>query len=284
MDALALGLVAGSGLVHAGWNLLAKRVGGEVSFVWLNTALSSLMYAPVAIWATLTSSAALSASALAAIVVSSLIHSVYSVLLQKTYGIGDLSLVYPLARGTGPLLVGVGAVLFLGERPTRAAVTGTILISAGIVILACVRNMHVELWQPVVMALFVGVLIACYTLWDGYAVAGMAIAPVLLKWGTDTCRAVWLAPLAFKRRRELNPMWHRFRKEVVAVAILGPFGYILFLLALIRAPASSVAPLREVGVVVAAFLGGRYLAESEAGRRLGAAVLVAAGIGVIGLS
>ena len=157
------------------------------------------------------------------------------------------------------------------------------MISGGIALLARVRRSG-ALMRPVLMAFGVGALIACYTLWDKHAVVGLAISPVVLKWGSDACRALWLAPMALRRQTQLLEVWRSHRREVTYVALLGPFGYILFLLALRTAPVSAVAPLREIGIVVAAFLGGRFLLEADRARRRFAAVLIASGIGVLGLA
>src|SRR5829696_8697482 len=111
-----LGLVLVAALAHAFWNLLAKGAQGGAGFVWLYT---------VAAWVAFVFMAG-----------SGALHSVYASLLQRGYRTGDLSLVYPLARGTGPLLSTIAAIAFLGERPGPVALAGAGLIVLAVLALA----------------------------------------------------------------------------------------------------------------------------------------------------
>src|ERR1051326_4353048 len=129
MSPTVLALVLGSAVVHATWNLLTQQLGPGVrsaSLLWLLTGISSLAYAPFA-WAILARSGwRPDAGALALIAGSGVIHVGYFVLLLRGYRGGDLSLVYPLARGTGPLLATAGAVMRFHERPPLLSVTGAL--------------------------------------------------------------------------------------------------------------------------------------------------------------
>jgi len=116
MTLLAFALVLTSAILHATWNYLAKRAGGGTLFVWMFSLAGWLLYFPLALAILIIQQPDLGGAALAAILGTSLLHLVYYLLLQRGYRVGDLSIVYPLARGTGPAIASVGAVLLLGTR------------------------------------------------------------------------------------------------------------------------------------------------------------------------
>ncbi len=197
MSLLALGLVVGSAFLHASWNLLAKRVAGGVEFVWLFATVSLVCFLPaVALYVWLAQPVFTTTHALLA-AVSSLLHVAYMVLLQRGYRVGDLSLVYPLARGSGPALATLLAVLVLGERPGAQALLGTLLVVGSVLVLtggpsANRRNRHLA----VVYGLATGMVIGLYTIWDGYAVGHAGAAPLLFLVAAEAGRVLLLAPLA----------------------------------------------------------------------------------------
>ena len=130
-----------SGFLHAVWNLLAKRASGDASgpaFVWLYSALSTVIFAPLAA-GVFVGGERLGAAGLLFVFGTGALHIGYFLLLQKGYQVGDLSVVYPLARGTGPLLASGAAILLLGERAGPVAWAGILLIVAGVFLLA---------WEP----------------------------------------------------------------------------------------------------------------------------------------
>src|SRR5215471_3215042 len=104
MSNLALALILTAGFIHATWNLLNKRASGHATFTWIVAALSACFYLPVAVAAIVYWQAQVGLVAIAFMVGSAVLHTAYFVLLNEGYRAGDLSLVYPLARGTGPLL------------------------------------------------------------------------------------------------------------------------------------------------------------------------------------
>ncbi len=187
MTFFALVLVLAAAVFHATWNLLAKRVGaGGAVFVWLFGAFSVLIYAPLALGVILLQGPHLGPAQLVFMFGSGALHLGYFVVLQRGYAVGDLSLVYPLARGTGPLLATVGAVVLLGERPGVVAVLRDIPDHP--------RRLPVDprawgfsgpgLGWGVVYGLLTGVFIAAYTLWDKHAVSALLIPPLLQSWAT----------------------------------------------------------------------------------------------------
>jgi uncharacterized membrane protein len=278
MSAGALGLVLASAVAHATWNLLAKRASGGAAFVWLFTTCSAVFYAPLAVGAVLVLRPTIGAVELLFIVGTAVLHLAYYLLLQRGYRVGDLSFVYPLARGTGPILATVGAIAILGERPSALALVGAALVATGIIILIGRLSHDRHLREAMLFALATGALIAAYTLWDKYAVSSLSIPPLLLNWANDFGRALLLTPVIRGRRDQIKEVWRTHRPEVLGVAILSPVAYVLILVALTFSPASYVAPAREVGILFGAMLGIRYLYEAHWQRRLIGASAIVAGV------
>lgn len=271
MSLFALTLLLAAAFIHATWNLLLKRVEGGPAFQWLFAVLSVGLYLPaVLVWSWYRPTP-VNAMMVAVIAGSTLLHTLYYGVLQRGYRVGDLSVVYPLARGTGPLLATVGAVLILGERPAAGVLAGGMLIILGVFVLSGwgVRSRPGGPSRAAVMhGLATGVVIASYTLWDKNAVSGMAIAPLLLDWGTNCGRAVLLAPVALRRRPELRAHWLEHRREALGVALLNPLAYILVLTALQVTPVSHIAPAREISILIGSLMGIRLLGEGNARVRL----------------
>ena len=282
MAPLALLLILISAGLHASWNLLAKRAKGGVAFVWLVAFWAALLYAPLALGYSLWQRPSLSGWQLAFIAGTVLLHIGYFVSLQRGYQHGDLSLVYPLARGSGPLLATIGAVALLGERPTGLAVTGLLLIVSSVFLLTGGLNSAAGRWA-VRYGLLTGLFIAAYTLWDKVAVDTLLIPPLLYDWASNVGRSILLAPLAWRRRQEVRALWRSHRREVLGVAVLSPLSYILILFAMTFTPVFYVAPTREISILIAALLGIGVLAEGDAKRRLLAAWGMVLGVLVLAL-
>ena len=289
MTPLTLALVLASAILHASWNLWTKQLGPAVRsapLLWLLTAISSVLCAPLAWWILARGGWRPDAVSLGFIAASGVIHVVYFVLLLRGYRVGDLSLVYPVARGTGPLLASLGAVTLMGEHATPLSVGGVLLIVAGVVILT---------WRPDAAAqaklapglrygLAIGVLIATYTLWDGWSVQRLGVPPLVYYWGGEVMRVLLFTPAALADRAGVARLWREQRRRVVAIAVLSPLGYILILLALRTGAVSHIAPAREVSILIGAYLGGRVLGEGDRTRRLVASGAFAAGVVALALA
>ncbi|TMF25389.1 MAG: EamA family transporter [Chloroflexi bacterium] len=278
MSALALGLVLVSAVVHASWNLVTKRAGADTPFLWLAYVTGALVYAPLALAVVLVARPVLPPVALVFVAVAVVLQTLYFLVLTAGYRSGDLSVVYPLARSTGPLLATAGAVAIFGERPTPLAVAGALAILAGALVLTGDPRALRADGRAVAFALLTGVVIACYTLWDKTAVSLLLIPPILYDWAGVTGQALVVAPFALRRSVELRRTWTVRRREVIAVGIMSRLSYILVLTALVVAPVSYVAPAREIGILLGAVLGARFLAEGHLARRSIGAVAMVAGI------
>jgi drug/metabolite transporter (DMT)-like permease len=286
---LVLGLVLASAAIHATWNLWTKQLGPAVrqaSLLWLLTAISSVVYAPLA-WTTIARTHwSPTPETLALMAGSGVIHVGYFFLLLRGYRAGDLSLVYPLARGTGPLLAAAGAVAVFGERPSVLSVAGALLVVAGVMLMAWrapeAQGAHIA--PAVRYGLATGVAIAVYTLWDGWGVKRACVPPLVFYWAGDVVRVLTLTPFAARQRPEAAALWRTQRARVVGIALLSPMSYILILLALRQGDVGHVAPAREVSIVIGAWLGGRVLGEGDRRRRLLASAAFAAGVVALALA
>jgi drug/metabolite transporter (DMT)-like permease len=281
MTVFALVLVLAAATFHATWNLLAKRVGdGGAIFVWLFGSLAMLIYAPLAVVVVLLERSHFGPEAFVFMFGSGVLHLGYFVFLQRGYAVGDLSLVYPLARGTGPLLATVAAVVLLGERPGVVALLGIGLIATGVFLLTAEPGSTRKAgWGTgVVYGLLTGAFIAAYTIWDKHAVSALLIPPLLQSWVTTMVTTGLLTPLALGRRGEVLAMWREHKIEALGVAVLSPLSYILVLTALVFTPVSYVAPAREISILIGAAMGARLLAEGDVRRRLAAAGVMVLGI------
>jgi drug/metabolite transporter (DMT)-like permease len=285
VTAWALTLILAAAFIHASWNLLAKRASGHATFTWLFAVLSAFAYTPVAIAIILVRDAQIGLVELGFMAGSAALHTAYFVLLNEGYRAGDLSLVYPLARGTGPLLSTLAAVLLLGERPSIIAVLGALLIIVGVVVLTIEphRLGVAGARKAVLYALITGLFIAMYTLWDKQAVGAFAISPLLLDWGANAGRAILLTPFALSHWEKTRIEWRDHRLEAIGVALLAPLSYILVLTALQFTPVSYVAPAREISILIGTAMGTRLLAEGDAYRRLAAASMMVLGVVALAL-
>ena len=289
MTVFALVLVLAAATFHATWNLLAKRVGdGGAVFVWLFGSLAMVIYAPLAVVVVLLERPHLGLEALVFMFGSGVLHLGYFVLLQRGYAVGDLSLVYPLARGTGPLLATAAAIVLLGERPGVVALLGIGLIATGVFLLTAEpgspgSNRKAGLGGGVLYGLLTGAFIAAYTIWDKHAVSALLIPPLLQSWVTTLVTTGLLTPLALRRRGEVLAMWREHKVEALGVAVLSPLSYILVLTALVFTPVSYVAPAREISILIGAAMGARLLAEGDARRRLAAAGVMVLGFVALAL-
>ena len=280
MTTVALLLVLGSAVAHASWNLLAKRVAGGPAFIWLFELTSVILVAPFAAAQFLLERPDIGGRELGLMAGSALLQLVYTLLLTYGYRIGDLSLVYPLVRGSGQVFAIIGAVLLLGERPTPLALLGAVLMVVGIVALTGDRDAlrEARAARAAGCALLCGVMVASYTLWDKAAVSAAALPPIFYFWATTVGRVTLLTPVVLRHPATVRATWSAHPSEIVAVGALGSFAYILVLTALVTSPVSYVAPIREIGILFGVLLGSRLLAEGHTKQRLGAAGAMLLGV------
>ena len=283
MPVLALISILLAAVTHSTWNLFAKKAAGSRHFVWLYSVGSIVLYLPIIAWIVVTDRPHFGGIECLALTATAVLHTGYSLVLQAGYRTSDLSLVYPIARGTGPLLSFVGATVLLGERPTLLAGLGLVLIVAGILLVAgLTREPHRAPKAGIFFGLLTGLFIAAYTVNDGWAVKSLALSPFIIDFTGNLLRVVALTPLALRDLPEVKREAREYVRPAAVVAVLGPLGYILVLFAMRLAPVSHIAPARELSTLVGTYFGSRLLREKAVPARLvGAACIV---VGVVSLA
>lgn len=285
MPALALAAVLLAALTHATWNLAAKRAAGARHFVWMYSALSVLLYLPIVAWIVWTTQPQFTSLHWLALAGTGVLHMGYSLVLQAGYRASDLSLVYPLARGSGPLLSFFLAVLLLGEGISWVAVAGVLLVVGGIVLVSGLFDArHVAPRAGIAYGLVTGLFIAAYTINDGWAVKVLLISPFIVDYSGNLLRVIALAPAAWRDRGRLAEECRSYARPVAIVSVIGPLGYILVLYAMQLAPVSHVAPARELSTLIGTYFGARLLKEKAAPARLAGAACIVAGVASLALA
>ncbi|MEC5385421.1 DMT family transporter [Uliginosibacterium sp. H3] len=298
MSALPLSLVLLAALIHASWNLVAKKSGGDMLFTLTMSIAMAIVWAPVGLWFVWQQADQLGLLQWSLIVASGAIHLAYFGCLLRGYRFGDLSVVYPLARGSGPLLTALVATGFFGESLRLIGWLGVLTIVGGILLIAggpeLVRALrskdqshkaHAALRAGVFYGVVTGLFIAAYTLIDGYAVKHAGVSPIVIEYlGNLTRMPLLIVILLIQYRHERPDIGAQLRqswKPALLIGAIAPVSYVLVLFAATMAPLSQVAPARELSMLFASLFGGRLLGERNAGMRLCGAVCIA--IGVIAL-
>ena len=294
----ALSLVILAGLIHALWNIAAKKAGGDVRFAGLTALLMAIIWAPVGWY--LGKDVVIQWGRLEwfFIIVSGALHVLYFVVLLRGYRKADLTVVYPLARGSGPLLSSSIAIIFLGEQLSLLGGFGIIAVVMGVFLIAggprLIRSLRGEgnnnddnddshrIRKGLFYGLLTGVFIAAYTVLDGYAVKVLLMSPILVDYFGNYARIALLAPTMFRNFPDTLVSWRKEWKYAIVVAAISPISYVLVLYAMQTAPLSHVAPAREVSMLFAALIGGHLLDEGDRLQRIFGAVCIAFGVIALG--
>lgn len=288
----AFSLIVLAGLIHAGWNIVAKKAGGDARFAFFTAFLMMLVWAPVGWWMGRGELPRWGAVEWGFVLASGLLHVAYFVVLLRGYRKADLTVVYPLARGSGPLLSSLVAIVLLGERISAlgalgiaGVVGGVFLIAGGPGLLRAARDpvARQRVHKGMAYGLLTGAFIASYTVVDGYAVKWLLMSPILVDYMGNFVRVALLAPTVLRDRATAWQLWGRQWRPALAVAVFSPVAYVLVLYAMQEAPLSHVAPAREVSMLFAALIGGHLLGEGDRGLRVLGALCIAAGVVALGL-
>jgi drug/metabolite transporter (DMT)-like permease len=292
MPLSALALVVLAGFIHACWNIAAKKVGGDVRFVAFTSVVLMVFWAPVGLWVGWQQVPAWGLLEWSLVLASALLHIVYFIVLLRGYRKADLTVVYPLARGTGPLLSSMVAIFFLGEKISALGLVGILGVVGGVFLIAGGPGLWQAAQDPQQQARvrtgifyggITGLFIASYTVVDGYAVKVALMSPILVDYFGNLVRLVFLTPTLLSDRPAVWALWLQQRRYALIVGIFSPVSYVLVLYALQVAPLSHVAPAREVSMLFAALLGGHLLGEKDRGPRIAGAALIAAGVMALGV-
>jgi drug/metabolite transporter (DMT)-like permease len=292
MPLSALALVVLAGFIHASWNIAAKKAGGDVRFVAFTSVVLMLFWAPVGLWAGCTQVPAWGWLEWVLVLASALLHIVYFIVLLRGYRQADLTVVYPLARGSGPLLSSMVAIVFMGESISALGLMGILGVVGGVFLIAGGPALWKAAHDPsqqarvrtgIVYGGITGLFIASYTVVDGYAVKLALMSPILVDYFGNLVRLVFLSPTLLRDRATVWAMWQQQKRYALIVGIFSPVSYVLVLYAMQVAPMSHVAPAREVSMLFAALLGGHLLGEKDRGPRIAGAALIAAGVMALGM-
>jgi drug/metabolite transporter (DMT)-like permease len=292
MSATALALVIAAALMHALWNVVAKKTGGDARFAFIAALFLVVIWAPLGAWAAWDALPRWGRLEWLVLFASAIVHVVYFTTLLRGYRLSDLTVVYPVARGTGPLLASLGAIVWLGESMSGVATAGVAGVAVGIFFIAGGPGLWAKAHDPVQRqrvragirwGAATGAMIAGYTLIDGYAVKVLLLSPILVDYIGNFFRLPFLLPAALRNRGSFGEVWRAQWRAALVVAVLGPLGYVLVLYAVRLAPLSHVAPAREVSMLFAALIGGRLLGESDRGTRVLGAMCIAGGVAALAL-
>lgn len=285
-------LVIVAGLIHALWNIAAKKAGGDVRFAGFTSVIMMLVWAPVGLyfgWDVVPRWGWLEWGFIAA---SGVLHVLYFITLLRGYRKADLTVVYPLARGFGPLISSGAAILLLGERVSLIGAMGIVAVVGGVFLIAGGPRLfrpisdhaqHLRVRKGIFYGLLTGLFIAGYTVLDGYAVKVILISPMLVDYVGNFIRVALLIPALLRDRQATRKSWQLEWKYAFVVGAISPISYVLVLYAMQSAPLSHVAPAREVSMLFAALIGGHLLGEGDRVQRIIGALCIAAGVIALGI-
>jgi drug/metabolite transporter (DMT)-like permease len=278
MSSALLALILLAAILHATWNFFAKRTGGSLTVLWLAALVSTLATIPTAIAVQI--GQPFSTRGLLIGVCSGVVHCVYWWALARTYQRGDISLTYPIARGSGVLGTAVGSMLWLREPLSTLGAIGIAGVCAGVFALGYQRRIEPVRTRVVLLALLTGLTITGYSLLDDQGVETMAPAVYL---AVETGVGVLLLSIfGWNRIRASAPNAYRlYSRTIIVIGIGSPLTYLIILYAYSRGPVSYITAVREFSVVIAALLGARYLNEKIGPLRWAGIAMVVAGMVLI---
>jgi drug/metabolite transporter (DMT)-like permease len=282
MPTLAIVLLLTSAVMHAFWNLILKQ--SEIKYIAMNwqvilsgaAAIIAIFFVglpPRSMW--------LFAG------LSTILEVLYFLLLMYAYTDHDFSLIYPIARGAAPALLAVWAALFLHEIPTTGGLFGILLIVLGMVIIGSTSLLQNHENKPhlkgIILALGVAFIISVYTLVDGTAVKGHPDSALPYALSMFVLVPFLTTPVVVRRYGwgAFAQAWREQRWKLVLGGVLGVVAYTTALFAYSCAPLNYSEAIREVSVVIGAFLGWRFLNEKLGGYRLLGAAVIFGGIVLI---
>jgi len=277
----ALGLLLAASLMHTIWNLLVKRAKEKQVFIWCSLLVGTIIFSPLL----LTSSLFL-VSMWPYLLSSALVEAIYYITLIHAYENGDFSLVYPMARGAAPAFLLLWTTLFLGERPRFFGLLGITLLVFGLIMVGGKTWWNLRMTSgfsksALVLALGVACCISVYTAIDGAAVHHVSPLPYTVL--VIALTVLFITPTVVMRYGN-TAIVDELRTNWIGITLVGLFtllAYILALKAYTIARVSYAGSVREISVVLAAFVGWRWLRESFGKIRLTGAMFIFAGILVI---
>jgi drug/metabolite transporter (DMT)-like permease len=275
-----MAVVLSTAVLHAGWNAVLRH-GRDRLWTFVLIAGGSAAFSVACLpWLPLPHAASLPMLAS-----SFLLHTLYSVLLIFGYGWGELGAIYPIARGSAPLLVAAGAAVFASEHLRPLALAAIAVISLGIIALSRDNLAAAAPRRALAAAIATGLTIASYSVVDGIGARLAGNAASYGFWLTAVDFLPWPLVLMARRGTMRSGMagpgdgWRAFTGGVVSI-----IAYVIVLWAMTLAPLGIVSALRETSVVFAALIGWFFLGERLSWQRLAACCVIAAGIVTLALA
>jgi drug/metabolite transporter (DMT)-like permease len=272
MSALAFTLVVLSAFLHASWNFATKRVSGDISVLYIGLCAASLLSLPVVLFFLYCDG--ISLKSLFFILGTGAIHAVYFFALSRAYRYGDISVVYPIARGSGVAGTAIAASILLRENVSSVGAGGIFLIVTGTILVGLRFSYHREHYRGVLFAMLVGLMIVCYSILDKIAVTG--VNPVVYIFGMFLVTALIVSPyLLTKCRDEIAHAWRNYKRYSLMIGIGSMATYLIILFTFRFAHVSYVVAAREIAVAIGALLGFSLLGEAISIRKvIGIAAIV----------
>jgi drug/metabolite transporter (DMT)-like permease len=289
MTALALLLVTVSALMHASWNYLTKSSGDKIAFLWATGIAGSVLFLPALLW--IGGGEPWSGRVWLGFGLGAVIRALYFLSLATAYSRGDLSLVYPVARGIAPVLVPVTAAVVLAERLSAVGALGVAAVALGVYLVhlpgLAARDLLAPLTRlraaPTRYAAVTGVLTTTYSLADKWNI-GDGAPPLAYAYFTIPVAALLLTPAMLRRPGRGLAQWRESGWRIPVVALLMTSGYLLVLVALQSTQVSYVAPARELGIVFGTVLGSVVLREGAAAQRVAGSGVIVLGVALLSLA
>ncbi|MEE2658278.1 MAG: EamA family transporter [Candidatus Latescibacterota bacterium] len=260
MSPTLFAIVIGAAFCHAGWNFAARRAAGNLAVLWWGCCAGAVAMAPLSWLAWPEDPFVYDGLALFCIGATGVIHAFYFLLLGKAYEQGEISVVYPLARGSGVALTPIGAVLILRESVSNLGAAGIACVVAGILLISLPVLARGLRGHGIGMAVGVGATIPAYSLIDKVGVG--RVSPVIYIWLMYLLSSLLLYP--FVRRQFGKELISTLRQSwglALLVGLGGMLTYLLILYAYTQGPVGYIVALRECSVVVGAALGVWLLKE-----------------------
>ncbi|MET9290507.1 DMT family transporter [Streptomyces sp. NPDC003077] len=279
MTPLVVVAVLIAAITHAVWNALAHSIRDQLLAFTLVGGGGTVCGAVLAGFVPMPA-----AGAWPYLIASAVLHVVYQLLLMRSFRLGDFGQMYPIARGTAPLVVTVLAALFVGELPDGWVLAGVALASAGLVGVALwgIRGSGTRPhWPAIIAALATGLAIASYTVVDGVGVRASGSPLGYIAWLMILEGLAIPAYALATRRGELAAQLRPLAVRGLLGGVLSVFAYGLVLWAQTRAPMAPVAALRESSIIAGAAIGTLFLKERFGLPRIAAAGLMVVGIGLM---
>lgn len=262
-------LALAAAVLHAAWNLSVKQsISDRFIALWGQFFVAGVLSAVV-----LVAAGGIPARGYIWAAVTGIVHLPYCLFLAKAYNVGDFSVAYPVARGGGALLAGLGGILLLNDSFKPIGVVGMVVVACGLFALAG-RGVS----KQVRAALGVAATIGIYSVADAKGIRTTDTPLYAAASFVGVTASTTTYSLATGRLPEMTKAMRNYWRRFVTMGIASGVTYALVQLAFRRAPVGYVTCLRESSVLIAAFVGARYLNEGQAARRIAASIVVVVGL------